>query len=148
MDVGVRAAAPDDLDVLQHVYRRASLSNEGDRPFLDAHPEVLELDDHAVREGRAIAATQDGAVVGFATIAISADHVELDGLFVDPDHRRAGHAARLVAAVADTARRAGVARIEVSANDHARAFYDAAGFEQVGMADVQSGPVPRMHLAV
>ena len=50
--------------------------------------------------------------------------------------------------VVDTARRAGVARVEVTANDHASAFYDAAGFVQVGMVELLFGPVPRKHLAV
>ncbi|MET0903037.1 MAG: hypothetical protein ABWZ52_07350 [Acidimicrobiales bacterium] len=68
--------------------------------------------------------------MGFATVSVATTHLELDALFVD------------------TARRASLPRVEVSANDHARAFYDAAGFEQVGVTAVQSGLVPRMHLAV
>jgi GNAT superfamily N-acetyltransferase len=147
-DASVRLATVDDIDALRVVYRRASLSNEGDLPFLWAHPELLELDDRAVHDGRTIAATQDDLVVGFATVSVATTHVELDALFVDPDHRRAGHAIRLVRAVVDTARRASVPRVEVSANEHARDFYDAAGFEQVGVTAVQSGLVPRMHLAV
>ena len=38
--------------------------------------------------------------------------------------------------------------IEVSANEHARAFYEGAGFEQVGMVDTLDQPVPRMHLVL
>jgi len=144
----VRLATIDDLDALRLVYRRASLSNEGDRPLLEEHPELLDLDDAGVREGRTIAATEDGVVVGFARVAHLTGHVELEALFVDPDHRRAGHAARLVAAAVDTTRRSGVGRIEVNANEHARAFYEAVGFVEVGVAELEYGTAPRMHLAL
>ena len=148
VDSGVRLATAGDLDVLRSIYRRASLSNEGDRPFLVANPHLLELDDRSWGEGRTIVATRDRDVVGFATITVAATHLELDALFVDPDHRRSGHASRLIEAVVDTARRSGARRIEVSANEHARAFYEGAGFEQVGMVDTLDQPVPRMHLSV
>jgi len=144
----VRLATVDDFDVLQDIYRRASLSNEHDRPNLLAHPDLLEPDRAGPREGRTIAAVTDTRLVGFATVAHHADYVELEALFVDPDHRRHGHAMRLMDAVVDRARLAGAKRVEVTANDHAREFYDAAGFVQVGTAETLFGPVPRKHLAL
>jgi len=144
----VRLAVVDDLDALQGVYRDASLSNEHDRPNLLAHPELLDLDPAGVHEGRTFAAIDDGVVVGFATYAPHPTHLELEALFVDPDQRRRGHAMRLMDVVVEAARLAGVARIEVTANEHASAFYDAAGFVQVGMAETLLGPVPRMHRAL
>ena len=144
----VRPAVVEDVDALQDVYRRASLSNEHDRPNLLAHPELLNLDRAGVLEGRTIAAVDQGKVVGFATYSHHPDYVELEALFVDPDHRRRGHAERLVDAVVDAARRAGAARVEVTANEHASAFYEAAGFVKVGMVELLFGPVPRRHLAV
>lgn len=144
----VRRAVIEDLDALQDVYRLASLSNEHDRPNLLAHPELLDLDPAGVREARTLAAVDRGTVVGFATFALRAEHLELEALFVEPDHRRRGHAMRLVEAVVETARRAGVTRVEVTANDHASAFYDAAGFVEVGRVETRFGPAPRKHLAV
>ncbi len=144
----MRRAVVGDLDTLRQVYRRASLSNEDDRADLLGHPELLDLDPAGVREGRTIAAIDGGTVVGFATVSQQPEHVELEALFVDPDHWRRGHAQRLVDAVVDTARRAGVARVEVTANDHASAFYVAAGFVQVGTVETVFRPAPRMHLAV
>ena len=144
----MRLAVVEDLDVLQHVYRDASLSNEHDRPNLLAHPGLLDLDVTGVREGRTIAAIDQGMVVGFATFAHHPEHIELVALFVDPAHWRRGHAMRLMDAVVDTARRTGVSRVEVTANDHASPFYEAAGFVQVGMVQTLLGPAPRKHLAV
>ena len=144
----VRLASLDDLDALQSVYRNASLSNEHDRPNLLAHPELLDLDPAGVHEGRTIVAVDQGLIVGFATYSPHPTHVELEALFVDPSHRRRGHAMRLMDAVVDTARQAGVARVEVTANEHASSFYDAAGFVPVGMVELRFGPVPRMHRAI
>ena len=144
----VRLAVIEDLDALQDVYRDASLSNEHDRPNLLAHPGLLNLDVTGVHEGRTIAAIDKGTVVGFATFSHHPEHMELEALFVDPAHWRRGHAMRLMDAVVDTARRTGVPRVEVTANDHASPFYDAAGFVQVGMVDTLFGPVPRKHLAI
>ena len=55
---------------------------------------------------------------------------------------------RLLDTVVDIARRMGVARVEVAANEHTSAFYDAAGFVPVGMVELRFGPVPRMHRAI
>ena len=44
------------------------------------------------------------------------------------------------------AREEGLSRIEVSANVHARAFYEAVGFVTAGTVDTLFGPTPRMHL--
>ena len=64
----IRDAAPADVAVLRQLYRRASLSNEGDRMNLLAHPDALEWggpggDDQRTR----VAATAGGRIAGFAT---------------------------------------------------------------------------------
>ena len=100
----VRTAVADDVPALAGIYRRASLSNDGDRPFLLAHPEALVFDDALVHDGRTRLATEDGTVVGFATTRLVDGAVELDDLFVDPDHMRRGIARRLVADAVDLGR--------------------------------------------
>jgi len=143
-EIAIRVATIDDLAAMQDVFRRASLSNESDRPLLEQHPEWLVLDPTAVHEGRSIAATDDEVVVGFASTSTTDGLVELEDLFVDPDRRRAGHARRLVERVAADARADGSTAIEVTGNDHARAFYEAAGFVPIGMADTEGHPAVRM----
>jgi GNAT superfamily N-acetyltransferase len=142
----IRDADLADIDRLREIFRSASLHNEGDRPALLAHPEVLEFDDACVREYRTRVAVRDGLVVGFASITPIGDTVELDDLFVHPDWMRRGIALELVRDLADAARAAGAARIEVTANHNALAFYGAAGFGLDGPADTQFGPASRMHL--
>ena len=90
MRVLIRDAVPGDMTVLRDVFRRSSLSNDGDRPNLLAHPEVLELPDCAVREGRTRAAVADGAIVGFASWLGAGDAIEIEDLFVEPECMRQG----------------------------------------------------------
>lgn len=124
-------------------------SNEGDQANLLAHPELLVFDAAWTKNSRVRVALVCEFVVGFATTrALDADAVELDDLFVDPawTRRRVGRALLSDAVVA--ARADGVARIEVSGNVHATAFYEAAGFVTQTMVDTPFGPTPRMHLGL
>src|SRR5262245_20569694 len=149
--IEIRAATPDDLDMIGNVFRRSSLSNEGDRPLLLANPQVLEYDGAHVRAGHSRVAVADGNIVGFVTVLFDegADFGELEDLFVDPDRMRRGIGTALIADAVDTARTHGAARLEVTGNDHARAFYESVGFVAVGTEATPLGPLAsRMHLAI
>jgi GNAT superfamily N-acetyltransferase len=148
--IGVRLAVAEDLPALRGIFRQASLSNDGDRDVLSAHPDALELRDDGVTDGRIRAAVAtDGSVVGFITV-LSGDGcaLELEGLFVDPDWMRQGVARSLVADVIATAKRAGSACIEVTANPHAEGFYRSVGFEPEYECETPFGPALRMRLAI
>ena len=132
----IRTATADDLAMLRDVYRRAALSNEGDRAWIEAHPDEFGLDDENVIEGRSRVAIVDGEVVGFATLVGS----ELEDLFVDPDWMRQGIASALVREVAAT-----VPRIDLTANPHALALYESVGFVEDGAVETSGGPAVRMH---
>ena len=86
----IRLGIPADLPAAAGVYRRASLSNAGDRDNLLAHPEYLILGPEGLAEGRTYVAEEDASVVGFATWADADGAVELEDLFVDPGWRRRG----------------------------------------------------------
>ena len=144
----IRLGTPADLAAAAGVYRRASLSNAGDRDNLLAHPEYLVLGPEGLAEGRTHVAEQDGTVVGFATWAEAGSTVELEDLFVDPDYMRRGIAAALVNRIAEVLRARGAERLEVSANPHALGFYRAAGFTGCGVAETEFGAGYRMVLAI
>ena len=133
----IRDSTPADLPELQAIFRRAALTNEGDREWIAAHPEEWGLDEANVIEGRARVAVVDGRIVAFATLVGN----ELEDLFTDPDWMRRGIATALVRDAAT-----GVDRIDVTANPHAQAFYEAAGFVDDGVAQTPGGPARRMHL--
>ena len=142
----IRRADRADLDAIREIFRAASLSNEGDRAALLAHPEVLEFPEDAVVDGRLrVAVDDDGTVLGFAGVTPHADAWELEDLFVDPAHMRRGVATALVRHLVDEA---DVPWIEVTANPHAMAFYRSVGFVDDGVAETKFGPAPRMRLSV
>jgi GNAT superfamily N-acetyltransferase len=144
----IRLGVPADLPAASEVYRRASLSNAGDRDNLLAHPEYLALGPEGLAEGRTYVAEEHGSLVGFATWIEAGGVFELEDLFVDPGWRRRGIAAALVNHIAQVLRARGVERLEVTANPHAMGFYRAAGFIDCGAADTVFGTAPRMALAI
>jgi GNAT superfamily N-acetyltransferase len=144
----IRLGVPADLSAAAGVYRRASLSNAGDRDNLLAHPEYLILGPEGLAEGRTYVAEEDGSVVGFATWAQAGGSTELEDLFVDPGWRRRGIAAALVSRIVDVLRARGVEFLEVTANPHAREFYSAAGFTDYGVTETAFGAAARLRLAI
>ena len=144
----IRDAGAADMAALREVFRRSSLSNESDRMALLAHPDVLELSDQAVAEGRTRVAEADGRVIGFATWLGTGEVTELEDLFVDPDWMRRGVGRALVHDQIALARQRGVRRFEVTGNPHARAFYETVGFIGDHEVDTLLGRGLRMHLDV
>ena len=144
----IRLGVPTDLPAAMGVYRRASLSNAGDRDNLLAHPEYLILGPEGLADGRTYVAEEDGSVVGFATWAEAGGTIELEDLFVDPGWRRRGIATALVSRIVDVLRARAVQCLEVTANPHAREFYNAAGFIDCGVAETDFGAAPRMRLTI
>jgi len=142
----IRLGTPADLAAARGVYRRASLSNAGDRDNLLAHPDYLILGPEGLAEGRTHVAEQDGSVVGFATWAEAGGAVELEDLFVDPGYMRRGIASALVSRIAEVLRARGAERLEVTANPHAMEFYRAAGSTACGVAETSFGAALRMVL--
>jgi ribosomal protein S18 acetylase RimI-like enzyme len=146
--LSIRTAEPDDVPAVQDVYRRASLSNDGDRAALLANPDSLEFSDVSVHDQQTRVAVREEQIVGFATGRQVGDIVELDDLFVAPEFMREGIGLALVNDAITVAAANGAARIEVTANGHALEFYQAAGFVLDGVTQTQFGAGHRMHLDV
>jgi GNAT superfamily N-acetyltransferase len=138
----------DDLPPLSELYRRSSLSNDGDRANLLGHPDELVFSDRAVTERRVRIATVADRIAGFATVADHDQIGELEDLFVDPDAMLRGAGRALVLDAVAGARARGLTRIDVTANPHALGFYEKVGFVSDGITETQFGPGHRMHLDV
>jgi GNAT superfamily N-acetyltransferase len=145
--VAIRTAELADHDEVQDVRRRSSLSNEGDRENILANPDTLDYDPAPLREGRARVALRDDRIIGFATTA-GDDQLELEALFVDPPSMRTGVGRALVEDLVENAKARGITRVNVTANDHALAFYEALGFVNDGLVPTRFGHAPRMHLNI
>jgi GNAT superfamily N-acetyltransferase len=145
--VQIREADLGDMGAIQDIYTRASLSNDGDRPQLEANPDALVFSDESVRQGRTqVAQFVDSAVVGFVTTEVREESVELIDLFVDPAWMRHGIGRQLIRVAASTARLQGWTVITVIANGHAMEFYESVGFVLDDTVETQFGPGFRMHL--
>lgn len=145
MPLLIRDAEATDMEDIQGVFRRASLSNENDRGLLQKHPEWLVLSDQGVREGRTrVAVDEDGDVAGFATHLISDGIAELEDLFVDPQRMRQGIAMALVLDIASRLHHLGFESLEVTANPHAMPFYEHLGFAADRIVNTPGYPAPRM----
>jgi len=144
----IRTASASDLDALRDVRARASMSNEGDRENLVAHPELLDFAGEGIADGRTRAAVVDDRVIGFSTVIVTGDVDDLDDLFVDPGWMRHGVGLALMRDVVERARTRGARYVEVTANPHALEFYAAAGFEPHGEADTLFGPAPRLQIVL
>jgi GNAT superfamily N-acetyltransferase len=142
----IRLGTLADLAAASDVYRRASLSNAGDRDNLLAPQESPILGPAGLAEGRTHVAEQDGSVVGFATWAETGGGIELEDLFVDPGYVRRGIATALVSCVAEIVRARGAERLEVTANPDVLGFYRTVGFIDCGVAETEFGAAPRMVL--
>lgn len=143
--VSVRRAVDADIAALCEVFRRASWSNEGDRPLLTEHPEFLEWSGEPAREDRTIVAVDGDVPVGFVSTLSDGPVIEIEDLFVDPDWMREGVASLLIESAAAEARAAGHTRLVVDANAHALAFYQHAGFIGEHEVALEHGSATRMH---
>ena len=144
----IRTATEADTPRLQEVFRRAALSNEGDRELIADHPEFLEWSGERVAAGHTrIAVDRNSRILGFASIAPSEEPgtVEVEDLFVEPDAMRQGVGRVLVEDLVGRAREAGLGSVVVVANHHARAFYERVGFIIDGEVTVTGGTALRMH---
>ena len=142
----IRDAVPGDLAALHEVFRRSSLSNAGDRMNLLAHPDAWSFP--VLRSGKATHPRSHGGIAGFATWLPGQDAIEIEDLFVDPDWMGQGIGRALVLDLIAIARSRGARRVEVTANQHARAFYEKAGFFLGHPVKTRFGPAPRMHLQI
>jgi ribosomal protein S18 acetylase RimI-like enzyme len=137
----IRQAVVSEQKELEALQWRASLTNEGDREALLAHPDAIELPVTQIEAGGVYVAERDGVVVGFAALLPRPDgDVELDALFVDPEARRLGVGRSLVDHCIQIIREQGSPALCVVGNPHAYDFYKACGFEVTGTMETRFGP--------
>jgi GNAT superfamily N-acetyltransferase len=148
-DILIRCAAVSEQKELEGLQLRASLTNEGDRDALLAHPDAIELPVAQIVAGGVFVAEWNGKIVGFAAVEPRADgNCELDALFVDPDMRRRGIARLLLEHCVEVARTRKSAALCVIGNPHAKDFYVACGFSVIGTEEPRFGTGLLMRMMV
>ena len=145
----IRRALPSEREVLEALQRRASLANPGDRDAILAHPDAIEIPLGQLESGQVYVPERGNAIVGFAAILPRKDgDAELNALFVEPSMWRQGIGQRLMNCCAVGARLQGSNGLRVIGNPHAREFYLAAGFKQLGVVATRFGEGILYHMAL
>jgi GNAT superfamily N-acetyltransferase len=141
----IRNALASEKALLEDLQLRASLTNEGDREALLAHPDAIDLPMEQIAAQDVFVLEIGGLVAGFAALLPRLDgDTELDGLFVDPDLRRRGAGRMLVEYSAQIARDRGSKALWVIGNPHAEEFYFSCGFSAIGQFETRFGPALQM----
>jgi N-acetylglutamate synthase-like GNAT family acetyltransferase len=145
MELIIRTTRLDEREALEALQRRASLANPADREALLTHPEAIELPAAQLEANQVVLAEHDGVLLGFAAVLERDDgDVELDGLFVEPEHWRRGIGRALVEHCAASARETGASNLHVISSLEAEAFYHRCGFETIGPWDTRFSPALEM----
>jgi GNAT superfamily N-acetyltransferase len=113
----------------------AALWGEIQRRYGFDAPDPFDPSDFTGPVGGFWVATAGGTAVGSVAVTpLAGDAAELDVMYVDPAHRKAGVAQALLAAVVDHVRSAGITVIRLRAGEpqpEALRFYTAAGFTPI-----------------
>ena len=89
--IDIRLAKTNERKFLEELQWRASLSNEGDRSALLAHPDAIKLPLSQIENERVFVAEQENGIKGFAAILWRTDgNAALDALFIEPEFWKQG----------------------------------------------------------
>jgi GNAT superfamily N-acetyltransferase len=138
--IRIRPAVVTEQKFLEALQTRASLANPGDRQWLLANLDAIEVPAAKIAAGQVFVAHQSGKIVGFAAILPRPDgDTELDAVFVEPSIWRRGIGRLLLDHCAVAAKSAGSVALHVIGNPHAERFYVACGFVNVGTVPLRFG---------
>jgi N-acetylglutamate synthase-like GNAT family acetyltransferase len=138
----IRPARAEEADALSALAQRAKAHWGYDQAFLDACREELTYPGELVGAGGFFVVEDAGEVRGFYALAkVSPTAMELDAVFVEPDHIGQGYGRALLDhAIAEAGRHDDIERLVIQADPHAADFYEAAGAVRIG--ERESGSIP------
>ena len=139
-ELTIRAARPDEADVLSDLAVRSKGHWGYDDAFLDACRAELAVAPDACDGEHVLVAVLDGSIAGFVELEGSPPKGELAALFVDPVHIGGGVGSRLLAAAVSRAAAMGFESLVIDADPEAQEFYLRAGAVRIG--EVASGSIP------
>lgn len=147
MNIRIRRARADEVDILTELSMRAKRSNGYDDAFMEACRAELTVTPARLEEGEYWVAYSDhlrGCVCLKETDNVSG---EVHAFFIDPDCQRQGIGRLLWRKVVERAKAHGVRTLCLDADPAAVPFYRAMGFVEVGEApsgSIEGRMLPRM----
>jgi GNAT superfamily N-acetyltransferase len=147
--VSLRDARASERQALEELQWRASTHLTTYRDELLAHPDAIDLPAGQIDQGLVRVAEQAATLVGFAVLLPAVERTcELDGLFVEPNHWRAGVGRLLIEDAMRIASGRDARQIDVIANPDAVAFYQRVGFIEGTEVKTRFGSARRMRRAI
>jgi GNAT superfamily N-acetyltransferase len=138
-EIRIRAAEPDEAELLTMLTRRAKAHWGYPQAMMDRWAEMLSVSSATIRDGQVVVAERNGVVVGYYQIAGEAPHGELADLFLEPEAIGTGLGRRLWEHAVISARHAGFHTLTLESDPHAEGFYLRMGAERIGEREVAPG---------
>ena len=143
----IRKAAEHEAALLSALAFRSKAYWTYPEAFMEACRSELSYSSKDLRRHLFYVAEAAGSVVGFyALIELSAQEMELEALFVEPEHIGHGYGRRLIEHAKATARVLGPSSLIIQGDPNAETFYLAAGGKRTG--ERESGSIAGRYLPV
>lgn len=137
----IRSAGPDQATILTELAQRAKAHWGYSNEFMQAVKKELTYTAESMVAHPTQVLTHQGRVLGFYQLQeVAVKAVELEALFVDPDHLRQGWGAQLFHHAVVLSRGLGYEMMVIQSDPQAAAFYASMGCVQVGEAESLSIP--------
>ena len=134
MNITIRLARPDEMEILTDLSMRAKRSNGYDDAFMEACRAELTVTAARMEEGEYWVA-ESGAVCGCVCLKVTYDgYGEVHAFFIDPECQRQGVGRSLWLKVVERAKDLGVITLSLDADPAAVPFYRTMGFVEIGQA--------------
>ena len=147
----IRAAVEAESEMLTALARRSKAHWGYDSDTLALMETALAITPDTISHATVLVHETAGVVDGVTAIEVDRGDWELAHLWVDPERIRSGIGRRLVAALVERARDAGVSDILIHADPNATGFYRRLGAVQIGYreSDVIPGrQLPLLRLSI
>jgi GNAT superfamily N-acetyltransferase len=154
LGAGIRPARIKEAAALSDLCVRSKAVWGYDDSFMALAHGVLQVGVRQIAAGDVwVATTDDGSLAGVAALAPGEqpDTLDLDKLFVEPRHIRAGFGRALLDHATREAKRRGATRLTILADPYAAPFYERNGARRIGEAPSDAIPgrlVPLYEIAL
>ena len=137
MSLTIRAAGADEGDTLSTIAMTAKASWGYPAAYLQLWKADLTITAQYIETNMVVCADWNGEPVGFYTIVETAEGLELDHLFLHPDHFGHGIGDALLRHAMACARENGADALRIVSDPNAETFYAKYGAERVDMVPSQ-----------
>ena len=148
MDIHIRRASPDEAALLTEIAHAAKRHWGYPENWIQQWKPDLTITPEFIADNEVYVAVKDEEIVGCCAIAFSETVIELEHMWIRPEHMGAGVGRALFLHVKERAANLNVPALELSADPNAEGFYERMGATRIGEArsEIEGKPrvLPRM----